>query len=58
MIQADVVDEKAIQHITKDCELVVHTAARVINFGTKKQFYEAHYDATHFLLKNDKEHNI
>lgn len=58
MIQADVVDEKAIQHITKDCDVVVHTAARVIDFGTKKQFYEAHYDATHFLLKDAKAHNV
>ena len=38
MIQADVANENAIQNITKDCEVVVHTAARVIDFGTKKQF--------------------
>ena len=58
MIQADVADEKAIHNITKDCDVVVHTAARVIDFGTKKQFYEAHYDATHFLLKDAKAHNV
>ncbi len=58
MIQADIADEKAIQNITKNCEVVVHTAARVIDFGSKKQFYEAHYDATHFLLKDAKQHNV
>jgi 2-alkyl-3-oxoalkanoate reductase len=54
MIQADVADEKAIHNITKDCDVVVHTAARVIDFGTKKQFYEAHYDATQYLLNDAK----
>jgi nucleoside-diphosphate-sugar epimerase len=58
MIQADIANEKAIQHISKDCDVVVHTAARVIDFGTKKQFYEAHYDATHFLLEDAKEHKV
>ncbi len=58
MIQADVADEKAIHNITKDCDIVVHTAARVIDFGTKKQFYEAHYDATHFLLKDAKANSV
>ncbi|MCC6582522.1 MAG: NAD-dependent epimerase/dehydratase family protein [Chitinophagales bacterium] len=58
MIQADVADEKAIHNITKDCDVVVHTAARVIDFGTKKQFYEAHYDATNFLLKDAKANKV
>ncbi len=58
MIQADVANENAIQNITKDCEVVVHTAARVIDFGSKKQFYEAHYDATQFLLTDAKQHNV
>jgi len=58
MIQADVADEKAIHNITKDCDVVVHTAARVIDFGTKKQFYEAHYDATYFLLNDARKNNV
>ncbi len=58
MIQADVADEKAIHNVTKDCDVVVHTAARVIDFGTKKQFYEAHYDATYFLLKDAKANSV
>lgn len=58
MIQADVANENAIHNITKDCAVVVHSAARVIDFGTKKQFYEAHYDATHYLLKDAKANNV
>ena len=58
MIQADIADEKALQNITKDCDIVVHTAARVIDFGTKKQFYEAHYEATNFLLKDAKANDV
>ena len=58
MIQADVADEKAIHNITKDCNVVVHTAARVIDFGTKKQFYEAHYDATQYLLNDAKTNGV
>lgn len=58
MIQADVANEDAVKNITKDCEVVVHSAARVIDFGTKKQFYEAHYDATNFLLKDAKANHV
>ncbi len=58
MIQADIADEKTLKNITVDCEVIVHAAARVIDFGTKKQFYEAHYDATHFLLKDAKQNNV
>jgi nucleoside-diphosphate-sugar epimerase len=58
MIQADIINENALQNISKDCEVVVHTAARVIDFGTKKQFYEAHYDATHYLLKDAKRNHV
>ncbi|MBK6273561.1 MAG: NAD-dependent epimerase/dehydratase family protein [Saprospirales bacterium] len=52
LFQADICDENAIKNITKDCEVVVHSAAKVIDYGTKKDFYTAHYDATHFLLKD------
>lgn len=58
MIQADIAHEQALHNITKDCEVVVHTAARVIDFGTKQQFYEAHYDATHYLLKDAKANHV
>jgi 2-alkyl-3-oxoalkanoate reductase len=56
MIQADICSEKDLTDITKDCQTVVHTAAKVIDFGSRKDFYTAHYDATDFLLK-DAFHN-
>jgi nucleoside-diphosphate-sugar epimerase len=52
MIQADICDESALKDITKDCAVVVHSAARVMDYGSKRDFYLAHYDATHFLLKD------
>src|SRR4051812_20389507 len=52
MVQADICNESALKDITKDCEVVVHSAAKVIDFGSKKDFYTAHYDATLFLLKD------
>ncbi|MDB5226035.1 MAG: NAD-dependent epimerase/dehydratase [Bacteroidota bacterium] len=58
MVQADICDENALKNITKDCEIVVHTAAKVIDFGSKKDFYTAHYDATHFLLKDALQNKV
>src|SRR4051812_2929012 len=52
MVQADICNEGDLKDITKDCEVVVHSAAKVIDFGSKKDFYTAHYDATFFLLKD------
>lgn len=54
MLRADITEEKNIRGICKECTTVIHTAARVIDFGTKKQFYEAHYNATFYLLKDAK----
>ncbi len=56
MVQADICQEDALKDITKGCDVVVHTAARVIDHGSKKDFYNAHYHATDFLLK-DAFHN-
>jgi nucleoside-diphosphate-sugar epimerase len=58
LFQADICDEQAIKDITKDCDVVVHSAAKVIDYGTKKDFYTAHYDATHFLLKDALRNNV
>jgi nucleoside-diphosphate-sugar epimerase len=58
MRQADICDENALKDITKDCEAVVHSAARVIDHGSKKEFYTAHYDATHFLLKDAQRNKV
>ncbi|MFN8283534.1 MAG: NAD-dependent epimerase/dehydratase family protein [Chitinophagales bacterium] len=58
LFQADICDENAIKNISKDCDVVVHSAAKVIDYGTKKDFYRAHYDATHYLLKDALQHKI
>lgn len=58
MTQADICDEAALKDICKDCEVVVHSAARVIDYGTKKDFYTTHYDATHYLLKDAMKHQV
>ena len=58
LFQADICDELALKNISKDCDVVVHSAAKVIDYGTKKDFYTAHYDATHFLLKDALQNNV
>ena len=58
MWQADICDAKAVQDITAGCEVVVHTAARVLDFGTREEFYSTHYDATHTLLKDAQKHQV
>ena len=58
MRYADISNENSIKNITKDCAIVVHSAARVMDFGTKQQFYAAHYDATHYLLKDAKKNGV
>lgn len=56
--RVDIVNKNDIQNICKNCEIVVHTAARVIDFGTKQQFYSAHYDATNHLLEDAKNNGV
>lgn len=58
MLQADITQENNLRGICKDCNTVIHTAARVIDFGTKKQFYETHYNATLYLLKEAKSSGV
>lgn len=58
IFQADICDENAIQNITKECDVVVHSAAKVIDYGTKKDFYRAHYDATKFLINDALKNNV
>jgi nucleoside-diphosphate-sugar epimerase len=51
MRQADICDASALEGICEGCDIVVHSAAKVIDWGTKEDFYLAHYDATTFMLK-------
>jgi nucleoside-diphosphate-sugar epimerase len=50
MRQADICDASALEGICEGCEIVVHSAAKVIDWGAKEDFYEAHYDATTYML--------
>lgn len=51
MVQADICNPQELKGICDGCQVVVHSAARVIDHGTKKDFYLAHVDATHFMLE-------
>lgn len=56
--KVDISNKKDIEDITNTCEVVVHAAARVIDYGTKKQFYDAHYHATNFILEDAKKNKV
>ena len=62
MRQADICNPKEIQGLSASCDIIVHCAARVIDYGSKKDFYLAHYAATRWLLedalKNHAKHFI
>lgn len=51
MVQADICRPEQLKNICDGCAIVVHSAAKVIDFGKKEEFYEAHFDATQYLLK-------
>lgn len=50
IFRADICKKEQLVDICSGCSIVVHSAARVIDFGTKAQFYEAHVDATKYIL--------
>src|SRR5687768_15429447 len=58
MIRADICSEKELQNITAGCKVVIHAAAKVIDFGTKKDFYTAHYEATRYLLNDALQNGV
>ena len=51
IFRADICSKEQLVGICDGCDIVVHSAARVIDFGTKAQFYEAHVDATKYILE-------
>lgn len=51
MKRADICVESELKNICEGCDIVVHSAARVIDHGTKEDFYLAHYDATKWMLE-------
>jgi nucleoside-diphosphate-sugar epimerase len=58
MFKADICKPEQIFGICEYCDIVVHSAAKVIDYGTKKEFYEAHYDATSYLLQDALKHEV
>lgn len=50
MQRADICKAEDIRGLCSGCEIVVHSAARVIDFGSREDFYLAHYHATQWLL--------
>lgn len=58
MRRADICVKNDLKDICKDADIVVHSAARVIDHGTKQDFYLAHYDATFWMLEDAKRNNV
>jgi nucleoside-diphosphate-sugar epimerase len=52
MKKADICKESDLKNICEGCEIVVHSAAKVMDYGTKEDFYLTHYDATKWLLED------
>lgn len=58
MRRADICVPTDIIGITKGCNIVVHSAARVMDHGTKSDFYIAHYDATKWILEDALQNGV
>lgn len=54
VVYGDLTDRNTLAGICKNIDMVYHCAARVTDWGTKKQFYRAIYHATHNLLEESK----
>lgn len=50
LVQADIELPDSLRGIARDCELVVHSAAKVIDFGTESEFRKAHVEASRNVL--------
>lgn len=58
LIRADINQKDALAGSCAGMDVVVHSAARVIDFGTKEEFYQAHYFATQYLLEDAAKHGV
>ncbi|MCX8124274.1 MAG: NAD-dependent epimerase/dehydratase family protein [Spirochaetes bacterium] len=54
VVFGDLTERNTITGICKNIDTVFHCAARVTDWGTKRQFYRAIYHATHNLLEESK----
>lgn len=51
IVRGDLTQPATLKNLCHDVDTVFHLAGRVTDWGTKKQFYTAIYDATHHLLQ-------
>ena len=58
MRQADICQESELENLCADCDIVVHSAAKVIDFGSKQEFYLAPYHATRWILDDARRHGV
>ncbi len=54
VVYGDLTERNTLAGICKNVDTVYHCAARVTDWGTKKQFYRAIYHATYNLLEESK----
>jgi len=58
MVRADICDAVQIRNLCQNMNIVIHTAARVLDYGTKDEFYDAHYYATKSLLDDAHRNHV
>ncbi len=51
IFRGDLTKPESIRGIANDCQVVVHAAARVLDWGFKRQFYQVGLEGTRSLLK-------
>jgi 2-alkyl-3-oxoalkanoate reductase len=51
-------DAVSIERAVKGMDVVYHAAARVVDWGTKKQFMEANYEGTKLIVDACKRHEV
>jgi nucleoside-diphosphate-sugar epimerase len=50
LISGDLLDQKAVAEAVRGAGVVYHSAARVLDYGTRKQFWDANVVATRYLI--------
>lgn len=50
LVKANIEEPATLKGIAENCDIVVHSAAKVIDFGTEAEFRKAHVDASRNVL--------
>lgn len=58
MRQVDICEQLRVKDLCINTDVVVHCAARVIDYGSRNDFYRCHYDATRWLLEDALKHGV